>query len=136
MKKLIDKFKNYHPNKLESFLYFNIPLLLILVASIDYNDIWFILNHGKYIIEHGIPNVEPFSIHQNFSFMIQQPLTSIIYYLVYSMFGKNGLMTLISLTTGYIIFITYKLCMLISDNRHNLSVMITTILTSFLTMFL
>ena len=73
MKKIIDKFKNFNPCKPLAILY----ILLIITISfftlriID-NDFWFLINQGRYIIENGFPTVEPFTIHNNLSFIIQQ----------------------------------------------------------------
>ena len=124
--------KNYHPSKKTLFLYFNIPLLLVLLWRVEYNDIWFLLNHGEYVLNNGFPSIEPFTIHQGFSFVMQQWLSSVIFYLSYSLLGKYGLLILTLLVTGYIIFISYKLCMLLSDNRSSLSVLISTIVTTLL----
>ena len=47
--------------------------LLFIGREID-NDGWFLLNHGRYVLEYGIPYVEPFTIHENFSFVMQHYL--------------------------------------------------------------
>lgn len=132
MKKIKNMLVNYHPSKKMLFLYFNIPLILVLFWRVEYNDIWFLLNHGKYVLNNGFPSIDPFTIHQNFSFVMQQWLSSVIFYLSYSLLGKYGLLILTLLVTGYIIFISYKLCMLLSDNRYSLSVLISTIVTTLL----
>ena len=132
MKRIKNMLVNYHPSKKMLFLYFNIPLILVLFWRVEYNDIWFLLNHGKYVLNNGFPSIEPFTIHQNFSFVMQQWLCSVIFYLSYSLLGKYGLLILTLLVTGYIIFISYKLCMLLSDNRYSLSVLISTIVTTLL----
>ena len=44
------------------------------------NDIWFILNCGKYVVQNGIPNIEPFTIHEGLSFVMQQWLTAVIFW--------------------------------------------------------
>ena len=132
MKRIKNMLVNYHPSKKMLFLYFNITLILVLFWRVEYNDIWFLLNHGKYVLNNGFPSIEPFTIHQNFSFVMQQWLSSVIFYLSYSLLGKYGLLLLTLLVTGYIIFISYKLCMLLSDNRYSLSVLISTIVTTLL----
>lgn len=133
--KIKDMIKNYHPSKKMMFLYFNIPLIIVLAWQINYNDIWFLLNHGRYILNNGFPTIEPFTIHQNFSFVMQQWLSAVIFYLSYSVLGKYGLLILTLLITEYIIFISYKLCMLISDNRCGLSVIISIVMTTLLAYF-
>jgi len=48
--------------RIEAFL----PLLLclpffLIQIKLD-NDIWFLLNSGRYVLQHGIPFVEPFTM--------------------------------------------------------------------------
>lgn len=83
--------KNRNISKKTLFLYFNIPLILVLLFRVNYNDTWFLLNHGRYILNNGFPSIEPFTIHNNFSFIMQQWLSSVIFYLSYSILGKYGL---------------------------------------------
>ena len=79
MKKIKNMLVNYHPSKKMLFLYFNIPLILVLFWRVEYNDIWFLLNHGKYVLNNGFPSIEPFTIHQNFSFVMQQWLSPLYF---------------------------------------------------------
>lgn len=72
----------YKPNKYTSYLYFIIPLLLSTTIKISKErDIWFILSYGKYILKNGLPNHDILSMHNNFSLVVQQWLSDIIYYL-------------------------------------------------------
>lgn len=127
--------KNRNISKKTLFLYFNIPLILVLLFRVNYNDTWFLLNHGRYILNNGFPSIEPFTIHNNFSFIMQQWLSSVIFYLSYSILGKYGLLLITLIVTGYIIFISYKLCMLLSDNRSKLSILISVITVTLLATF-
>lgn len=128
MKRLIDKIKNYRPAKHICFLYFFVPLFVCALSKIDReNDIWFLLNHGKYVLEHGFPTIEPFSMHQGFSFVMQQWLSAVIFYIIYDFFGKYGLLILVNLVNILILYFLYKLCMKLSDNRFRLSIIITCI---------
>lgn len=133
--KIINILKKYKPSKKTAFLYFNIPLVIVLLWAVSYNDIWFLLNHGRYILTNGFPTIEPFTIHEGLTFIIQQWLSSVIFYLTYIALGKYGLLLLALLVTGYIIFISYKLCMLLSNNRYPLSVILTTISTTLLAIY-
>lgn len=128
--------KNYHPTKPLSFLYFIIPILIAVYKSliID-NDFWFLVNTGKYIVNNGFPTIEPFTIHNNLSFMVQQWLTDCVYYFIHSFSGCYGIFILTFIQFFIILFLTYKLCLLISKNRVNLSVLITSISTSLLALF-
>ena len=61
------------------------------------NDLWFLFNSGRYVLQHGIPTIEPFTLHQNFSFVMQQWLSAIIFWVIYSKLGAFGIFALIFL---------------------------------------
>lgn len=133
MKKILTKiktaFKNYKPNKALTFLFFIIPIFIFLIKSIKLdNDIYFILNSGKYILNHGIPYYDPFTIHSGLRLIMQQWLSSIIFYEIYNIFGYFGLIIFMFLINIIIIILLYKLCMLVSENKLYLSVGLTIII--------
>ena len=136
MKKIIDKFKKFNPCKPLAILY----ILLIITISfftlriID-NDFWFLINQGRYIIENGFPTVEPFTIHNNLSFIIQQWLTDVIFYGIYHSFGHIGIIILIFIVNVLIVYLLYKICILISENKVFLSVILTAIIDFILLIF-
>ncbi|MFQ8643288.1 MAG: hypothetical protein ACLR92_03290, partial [Bacilli bacterium] len=68
------------------------------------NDSWFLFNYGSYVLENGFPTIEPFTMHENFSFVMQQWLSAIIFYLTYSNLGKIGLALLVTLVFALILF--------------------------------
>lgn len=106
------------------FLFMFLPLLVI-STNLD-NDIWFLLNHGKYIFEKGFPTIEPFSIHSDFQFIIQQWLFSALVYLLHTIFGKWGIMLLVYVTAILVTVLLYKISMLLSDGKFLLSILLTT----------
>lgn len=111
----------------EKIILFTFMLLPTLAISLNLdNDFWFLLNHGKYILENGFPIVEPFTIHNDFSFIIQQWLFDVIVCFLYTYFGKVGVMALIYITALFVVYFIYKLCMLMSNNSFYLSVLLTT----------
>lgn len=127
MHKILEKvrlvYKNYKPNKPLTFLFFIIPIFIFLTKNIKLdNDIYFILNNGKYIIDHCVPYYDPFTIHNGLRLIMQQWLSSIIFYEIYNIFGYFGLIIFMFLINIVILIILYKLCMLISDNKLYLSV--------------
>ena len=129
---MLKKIKNFRPPKHLLFLYFFIPFLCVSIIRMDTgHDIWFLLKHGEYVLHHGFPTIEPFTMHQNFSFVMQQWLSAVIFYLSYTLFGKWGLLALCLLVLGFILFFLYRLCMLLSKKQVYLSVIIT-ILTGIL----
>ena len=126
MKKILVKIKNYKPPKfLFILLFFLVICCVFLNNKVLDNDIWFLLSHGKYVINHGIPNIEPFSMYENFSFIMQQWLSATIFYSIYYLFGKLGLRIFITFIYTLIIFILYKITLLISNNKFYLASLIT-----------
>lgn len=99
------------------------------------NDTWFLLNHGRYIYEFGIPYIEPFTIHENLNFVMQQWLSSLIFYIFYNFFGIKSLLFLLIIINFLIVFLSYKLCMLISNNNYKISVIITIVMDILLSTF-
>ena len=85
------------------------------------NDSWFLLNHGRYVLEHGLPTIEPFTMHENLKFVMQQWLFSVGFYTLYSKLGITGVFIALILVNYLLLYIIYKICMLVSDNNYILS---------------
>lgn len=117
------------------FLLLFVPCILSLVRSLD-NDIWFLLNHGRYVLESGIPHIEPFTIHQGFHFVMQQWLSASIFWLAYSSLGDIGVKLLVMLCYMLLVFVIFKLCMLISNNYFFISFSITLFVSIIFTFFM
>lgn len=133
LKRSYVRLRNYHPSKYLIFLYFFVPIMIALFRAINLdNDFWFLNNTGKYIINNGFPTIEPFTIHQNFSFIVQQWLSDVIFYYIYLFFGGWGIVFFTMLQFFLIIFISYKLTLLISDGRVSLASILTIIISSLL----
>lgn len=112
-----------------------LPCFFVIFKSLD-NDIWFLLSHGRYVLENGFPHVEPFTIHQNFHFVMQQWLSSVIFWVVYSGLGDIGVKLLTMVCYALIVFIIYKLCMKVSENNFFLSFSITLAVSIVLSFFM
>ncbi|UWG98099.1 hypothetical protein LPY66_04660 [Dehalobacter sp. DCM] len=106
------------------FLIFLLPCMANSLREID-NDFWFILNHGRYVLEHGFPTIEPFSIHAGLSFVMQQWLTAVIFQLIYTALGTVGIKLLVFVCYVISISVFYKLCMRLSRNFFFLSYLLT-----------
>lgn len=72
--------------------------IFIIIALISHaielgydNDMWFIITTGRYIIQHGIPYTNPFSVYPDMAFVAQQWLICVIDWLAYSAGGMIGL---------------------------------------------
>jgi hypothetical protein len=96
-------------------------LLIILIKKPVNNDIWFLLNSGRYVLENGIPYIEPFTIHQGMEFVMQQWLSACVFWVTFASFGFTGLNMLIIICNLIMIFFFYKLCMRVSGNYFYIS---------------
>ena len=104
-----------------------LPCLFIMLQL--NNDTWFLLNSGRYVLQHGIPTIEPFTLHQNFGFVMQQWLTAVIFWVVYSKLGAAGLLALVFLLYCAIVVVTWKLCWHLSEGNP-VATFLATLLTS------
>ena len=112
------------------YLLLIIPIIIFCVKNVVVdNDIWFLLNHGRYVYNNGIPFIEPFTLHEGFSFVMQQWLSSLIFWVINLNFGNIGLFLFVVLIGLIICIFYYKLCNRISNNKY-LSIIVT-ILFSF-----
>lgn len=114
------------------FVLLIIPFIFICIANntVD-NDIWFLLNNGKYIINNGFPITDPFSLHEGLNYIIQQWLSSFIFYSVHSLFGKTGLLILLYAVFFLLMFVYYKLSYLLCKDRKK-AVIITSLVFLFM----
>lgn len=81
------------------------------------NDLWFLLNSGRFVLQNGIPTIEPFTLHQNFSFVMQQWLSAVIFWSVYSKLGAIGILALVFVCYCAIVSVTYRLTQYISGGN-------------------
>lgn len=89
------------------------------------HDTWFLFNTGRYILQNGFPTVEPFTIHQDLAFTVPQWLSAVSFWLIYKYTGSVGLWILRVITAGLFFFVSYKLCMLVSNKNLNVSCLMT-----------
>ena len=61
-------------------LFFLSPFMgLLFMRWLFDNDLWFILGSGRFVLENGFPYTEPFTMHENINFVLEQWLTDVIY---------------------------------------------------------
>jgi len=89
---------------------------LVLTLQLN-NDLWFLLNSGRYVLQHGIPTIEPFTLHQNFSFVMQQWLSASIFWLIYAKLGAAGILALVFLLYSAVVAVICALCWHISGGN-------------------
>ncbi len=97
---------------------------LIFGLNLD-NDFWFILSHGRYIANEGIPFIEPLTLHQNFDFVMQQWLFSLGSWLLYSKTGEIGAIIVLFLISLVICALSFKLALICSGNSYKVSSLVT-----------
>lgn len=122
--KIINMYKNYKPSKQECLLYFFIPLFIstFTITLRGNQDFWFLLNHGKYVLHHGFPTTDPFSMHQGLQFVMQQWLAAVLFYLFNLISSHYGLYIFCFIMNIFILFLLYKLCMELSNNNYRISI--------------
>lgn len=110
MKKINAILKKYIP-----YLFTLIPL--VFVSRIFDNDFWFQINHGRYILENGFINIEPFTVHTGLSFSFEKWLTCVIFYFIFSNFGSRGTIVIVYVLCAIIEYLFYKASFYISNNK-------------------
>lgn len=113
-KKIMNALTN---NKDYKFLYLLLYIPCFLIGHDLNNDIWFILNSGRYVLQNGFPYTEPFTIHEGMSFVMQQWLSGVIFWIDYSAFGEIGLYLVVILIYVLFVNMTFKLCMFLSEDN-------------------
>ena len=107
-------------------IFFAIIFLPFLLVWPDItNDIWFLLSSGRYVVQNGIPNIEPLTLHQGLEFVMQQWLSAVIFFSTYSTFGLVGLKVILVVFYALTVYVLFRLCMKLSDNYFFVSAGIT-----------
>lgn len=128
--------KNAADKKAAMLLFVLLFIPCLLINTNPDNDIWFLLNSGKYVLESGFPHIEPFTMHSGMAFVMQQWLTAVIFRLAYAAFGTAGLMMIVTAVFACAIFAIYKLCMLISDRNFFVSYLLTFSISALFSVFM
>lgn len=89
--------------------------LLLITTQLD-NDFYFIYKTGEYIVHHGFPTTDFLSMHSTMSIIPQQWLTGVVFYYLYSLLGRWGVIGFIYLCYALVCVIIHKLVMMICDN--------------------
>lgn len=95
-------------NKLSSSIYAIFLILVVVLFTNRFdNDGWFLLNSGRYVEEFGCPHVEPFTIHEDFHFVMPQWLFALGLWKLYKAGGMPAML-------GYNWLISFLYCWLFS----------------------
>lgn len=117
-------------HKERHFLFFmSIFISIIFISKQVDNDIWFLLSDGRYVMNYGIPSVDPLSMHDGLHFVMQQWLSAFIFWKIYSFLGETGLILLVHFIGASIIYAYYRLLLYTSDGNQSLAVLETVLLS-------
>ena len=109
------------PNKVTKYHIAIVTCVLLLVSfmiNIDHNpDIYFMMNHGRYILNNGFTSIEPFTVHEGLAFSFEKWLSCIIFYKLHEWFGMAGIDILSYICTTIMFFVLYKLLNYIGKNE-------------------
>ncbi len=100
---------------------------LIINAGINYSgneDIWYVMKYGEIILQKGFIHIDVLSIHSGLHIVIQQGFSNIIFYLIYKCLGDFGLFLLCELFVALYLFIIYKICILLSNKKEFVSIVL------------
>ncbi len=79
------------------------------------NDFYFLYTTGEYITKRGFPFTDILSMHSSMKIIVQQWLSAVIFYYVYSVFGKYGIFALLYICYAGIILLVYRYTKLTTD---------------------
>lgn len=123
-------------NKEYKLLYLLLYIPCFLISRDLNSDIWFILNSGRYVLQNGIPFIEPFTIHGGMSFVMQQWLSAIIFWINYNAFGRIGLYLVVILIYVLFVYMVFRLCMLLSEDNFFVSYVISMIVSGLINAYM
>lgn len=123
-------------NKDKAIILWILFIPCILISQKLNNDIWFLLNNGRYVFQYGIPHIDPFTIHKGLSYVMQQWFSSVIFWAVYSKFGTIGLTILIIAIFAGIIWTVFNICLRISRDNFFVSFAVTLYSSIFISIFM
>ena len=107
------------------FLAITMFLGVIFVGNSINNDVWFLLNSGRYVETYGIPHVEPFTVHENLHFVMQQWLFALMLWKIYAAWGLSGLIVFQWAAGAVLLYVFFKLNYLVSRGNFDLSAIMT-----------
>lgn len=109
--------KKFFPFAQAIFLTLGVAIWQTTFRFVEEADTRFVMNLGRYVLEHGIPHVDPFTVHENLQLVAQQWLSGVFFWKVYENFGLNGLLVADYIFGAATVLIFWRLCLLVGDNK-------------------
>ncbi|MBR2518306.1 MAG: hypothetical protein IKE46_00750 [Selenomonadaceae bacterium] len=100
-----------------AFLLTGVACVQLIFKLPEESDTNFIINLGRYILEHGFPHVDPFTIHDGIQLVAQQWLSGIIFWEAWQIFGVAGLKLTDFIFGALLIILHWRLCFFVSGNK-------------------
>ncbi len=127
--------KLFSKSNLKVVLCVLLPVLFTLLtrSHID-NDSFDMLAQGRELFNHGIYHQDALSMHEGLEIVVQNYGITILYWLAYSAFGAPSLYLYIIIASIIISILLYKINMVLTNRRQNMSLFFM-LLTSFLLSF-
>lgn len=114
----IEKNEANNQNWIIKWFFLLIPVIMSLfVGSTIDGDFYFLYPTGEYIVNNGLPHTDILSMHSSMSIIVQQWLSSVIFFGIYSLAGKTGLLIFLALINILIILLLYRWISLIIENE-------------------
>lgn len=104
--------------------------LLFISRSLD-NDIWFLLSHGRYVVQYGWPTTDPLSMHEGLDFVMQQWLSAVIFWESYGIGGESGPIAIVYIVSTAIIYAYYRLLRLVAQGNRSIAIAVTALVMIF-----
>lgn len=124
----MNKFKKFFKDNkvlIVIILFLNFILMnLKYVKGLQTIDLFYLIPQGKYILNNGIYHIDPFSIHSGLHVVVQNYMSSCLFYLIFKVFSWNGFVIYTIICNALICYLIYKICLLISSNNKSLSIII------------
>ena len=124
----MNKFKKFFKDNkvlIVIILFLNFILMnLKYVKGLQAIDLFYLIPQGKYILNNGIYHIDPFSIHSGLHVVVQNYMSSCLFYLIFKIFSWNGFVIYTIICNALICYLIYKICLLISSNNKSLSIII------------
>lgn len=89
----IKKFIKDNKLVISCILLLNFILMVICYRTkLNAIDIFYLIPQGKYILNNGIYHIDPFSIHNGLHVVVQNYMSSCLFYLIFKIFLGMGLL--------------------------------------------
>jgi hypothetical protein len=116
------------------FLFSLCPLLFY--RPMFQTDTYWLINTGKYIVNHGFPHVEPFTFHQGLNLVVQQWLSTVIFYESYRIGGVAGVHILSIVMYALITFMIYRLALQMAGGKRLIAAYVTAFTGGILSLYM